>query len=139
MTTHATAQRYPLAWPTGWTRTPAVQRRHAAFNKRVHAGTYSSGAAYTRKERLTVGDGLERLLGELKRLGARPPGHSVVFKDGNKANCAIENLELLTRADLMRRNTVHHLPTPLVQTIQLLGALTRQIRKRETHGSTTHD
>jgi hypothetical protein len=63
--------------------------------------------------------------------GPIPPGHSVVFKDGNRANCVIENLELVSRADLMRRNTVHNLPAPLPQTIQLLGALRRQIRRRD--------
>jgi hypothetical protein len=62
--------------------------------------------------------------------GPIPPGHVVCFKDGNRQHCAIENLELVSRADLMKRNTVHNLPKPLAQTIQLLGALKRQIRRR---------
>jgi hypothetical protein len=66
--------------------------------------------------------------------GPIPPGHAVVFKDGNRQHCAIENLELISRADLMKRNTIHNLPQPLVQTIQLLGALNRQIRKRRRDG-----
>lgn len=62
--------------------------------------------------------------------GPIPPGHSVVFRDGNRTNCVLENLELITRAELMRRNTIHKLPAPLKATIQVLGRLTRQIRKR---------
>lgn len=72
---------------------------------------------------------LNRHVWEQER-GPIPPGHSVVFKDGHKANCAIENLELVSRADLMRRNSVHNYPPALKQTIRLLGALKRQIRKR---------
>lgn len=41
-----------------------------------------------------------------------------------------ENLELVTRADVLRRNSVHNLPKELATTIQLLGALKRQIRRR---------
>lgn len=59
--------RYPLSWPTGWKRTAAHQRRPAMFSKRVE----TVGSQWKRKERLSIGDGLERLTGELARLGAR--------------------------------------------------------------------
>lgn len=59
--------RYPLSWPTGWTRTPYSQRKRAAFSKK--GGTNDYGFKPTQK--LTVGDGLERLHGELRRLGAQ--------------------------------------------------------------------
>lgn len=62
--------RYPLTWPSGWTRTPAHQRRAAAFSKKVDTAGYN-GSTYKRTERLSVGDGLTRLMGELSRLGAR--------------------------------------------------------------------
>lgn len=62
--------------------------------------------------------------------GAIPPGHVIVFKDGNRANCILENLDCIARRALMARNTVHNLPKPLAQTIQLLGALNRQVRRR---------
>lgn len=57
------ATRYPLAWPAGWKRT--TMRRRAMFSKKR-----SSGYGY---DNLEVGDGLDRLLGELRRLGARNP------------------------------------------------------------------
>lgn len=63
--------------------------------------------------------------------GPIPAGHAVCFKDGNKRNIAIDNLELVARQDLMRRNTIHNLPPELKETVQLLGRVNRQIRKRE--------
>lgn len=66
MTSHENATRFPLAWPTGWKRTPSHARRQAAFSKRVQ----TAGRAWARKERLGVGDGLDRLTDELRRLGA---------------------------------------------------------------------
>lgn len=38
--------------------------------------------------------------------------------------------ELVTRAELMRRNSVHNLPKGVALAVQLVGALNRQIRKR---------
>ena len=61
--------------------------------------------------------------------GSVPPGHAVVFKNGNKADIRIENLELITRRELMARNTVHNLPKPLAQLVQLRGALVRKINR----------
>ena len=64
--------------------------------------------------------------------GPVPDGHAVVFKDGNKQNTVIENLELISRADLMRRNSYHtKYPKEVGLAIQLVGALNRQIRKRD--------
>lgn len=61
--------------------------------------------------------------------GPIPPGHTVVFRDGNRANCDIANLELISRAELMRRNTIHRYPETLRNTILLLGALKRKVRE----------
>lgn len=60
-----------------------------------------------------------------------PPGHALRFKNGDRTDVRLDNLELVPRAELMRRNSVHHLPAPLKETIQLLGRVRRQIRKRE--------
>lgn len=59
-----------------------------------------------------------------------PPGHAVIFRDGDKRNFAPGNLELISRADLMRRNSYHNLPEPLPQLVQLRGALNRKINRR---------
>lgn len=63
--------------------------------------------------------------------GPIPDGHIVAFKDGNARNCDINNLELITRAENMRRNSHHtHLPPELCQIVQLRGQLTRKINNR---------
>ncbi len=62
--------------------------------------------------------------------GPVPEGHAVVFKDGNRKNGVIENLECISRADLMKRNTRHNLPKELNEIIQLRAVLSRQINKR---------
>ena len=59
-----------------------------------------------------------------------PPGHALVFRDGDKRNFALGNLELVTRADLMRRNSYHNYGPEIAATVQLRGAIMRQINKR---------
>jgi hypothetical protein len=67
--------------------------------------------------------------------GPVPKGCAICFKDGNPQNVAIENLELLTRAELMRRNTRHNLPPEVNQCIQLRIALLRKINHRMKQGA----
>lgn len=62
--------------------------------------------------------------------GTVPRGHAVIFKNGDKTDIRLENLECLSRADLMRRNTYHRYPKEIALAIQLRGALQRQINKR---------
>ena len=59
-----------------------------------------------------------------------PPGYALVFRDGDKRNAALDNLELITRADLMARNSVHRYPEHIVRAVQAVGALNRQINRR---------
>lgn len=63
--------------------------------------------------------------------GPLPRGHAIAFKNGDKTDIRLENLECITRRELMARNTVHNYPKELVGAIQLLGALKRQIKKRD--------
>jgi len=53
------------------------------------------------------------------------------WKDGDHANCSLSNLELVTAQEHMARTTIHNLPQPLKQLIQLTGALKRKIRNRQ--------
>lgn len=62
--------------------------------------------------------------------GPVPRSHAIVFKNGDKRDIRLDNLECVTRAALMMRNTVHNLPKPLAQTVQLLGALRRKINRK---------
>ncbi len=65
--------------------------------------------------------------------GPLPAGHAVVFRDGNKRNIALDNLELVTRAELMRRNSVYRHGIEIAQLAMLRGKLTNQINKRKNH------
>jgi len=60
-----------------------------------------------------------------------PRGYRLIFKDGNMRNITVENLELVTIADLMRRNSVHRYGPEFSKVVQLRGAITRQINKQK--------
>jgi hypothetical protein len=78
VTTHETARRYPLSWPTGWKRTPAHERQRADFGKttvqtyteRHYDGRPDETKTRKRKAALTAADAAIRLEAELDRLGA---------------------------------------------------------------------
>ncbi len=61
--------------------------------------------------------------------GPLPRSHAVVFKDGDKRHIAIDNLELVTRAELMRRNSVHRHGPEVAQLSRLRGVLVRAINR----------
>lgn len=65
--------------------------------------------------------------------GKVPKGFIVRFKNGDKSDCAIENLELVTRADNMRRNSIHNYPAELISVIRKAGSLQRIINQKEKH------
>lgn len=61
--------------------------------------------------------------------GPVPSGHCLAFRDGNKRNITLENLELITRAERMRRNTIHRYPPELKGAIRTLGRLKRTLKE----------
>lgn len=63
--------------------------------------------------------------------GPVPAGHIVVFRNGNRRDIRIENLELITRVENMRRNSIHNLPEALAETCRTLGVLHRHIHAAE--------
>lgn len=72
---------------------------------------------------------LHRILWEDKH-GPLPEGYCLRFIDGDRANCCLENIECITRAENARRNSIHRLPPDLKAAIQLNGQLKRRIRER---------
>ncbi len=67
------AQRYPLAWPMNWKRTPPKERRRAEFRRTAEKSVDGAPGQTTTVKRLrplTVPDALDRLEAELRRLGA---------------------------------------------------------------------
>lgn len=59
-----------------------------------------------------------------------PAGYALCFIDGDKRNFDINNLELVDRSELMRRNSVHRLPKEAALAYQLVGCIRRQINRR---------
>lgn len=60
-----------------------------------------------------------------------PPGMFLVFKDRNPKNITIENLELVDRAENMRRNSIQRYTPELKSAIRAVGKLKRKIAERE--------
>lgn len=69
-----------------------------------------------------------------KEYGEVPTGYNIIFKNGNSLDCRIENLECISNAELMSKNSLHRFPEDLRKIIQLKGALKRQINKIEKNG-----
>jgi len=65
--------------------------------------------------------------------GPVPAGHAVVFRPGRHTTRAEDitpdALEMITRAELMRRNSVHRLPPEVQRLVQLRGVLQRLINQ----------
>lgn len=66
-----------------------------------------------------------------EHVGPIPTGHCVCFKDNNKQNVVIDNLELITRAERMRRNSIHRYPPELKSAIRVISKLKRTIQEVE--------
>jgi hypothetical protein len=56
-------------------------------------------------------------------------GYNIVFKDKNSLNCVLDNLECLSNAELMSRNTFHRFPDELKSTIRLVNKLKVKCQK----------
>lgn len=65
---------FPLSWPDGWKRTQSASRKRANFNrKEMQYSTNSAGqqSSWQRSKGLSVADAVQRLLGELERMGVK--------------------------------------------------------------------
>lgn len=66
----------------------------------------------------------------VEKNGPIPEGMILACKSADKKNCDPDNWELISRVQSMKRNTYHNYPKEIARTIQLLGAVKRQINKR---------
>jgi hypothetical protein len=64
--------------------------------------------------------------------GAIPEGFNIQFKDGDRRNCAIENLYMISRAEQMKEQNSFYVkyPEEVHELIRLKGVLKRQINKQ---------
>jgi hypothetical protein len=127
----------------GWAR---GRMRETQFKKGVRQGVAVRLYKPIGTERISKDGYLERKINDGLPLQARwrsvhllvweaahgpvPKSYAVSFKNRDRTDIRLENLELIHRRDLMARNTIHHLPQPLAQTIRVLGTLRRKINRR---------
>lgn len=71
---------------------------------------------------------LHRVIWE-RHYGPIPKGYNVIFKDGDQTNMDVNNLGLVSDAELMKKNTLHRFPKEMAELIQVSGALQRQINQ----------
>lgn len=64
--------------------------------------------------------------------GKIPKGSVIIFKDKNTMNCVLENLERITKAENMIRNSIHNYPEDLKQVIKAKSILNKTLQKYET-------
>lgn len=61
--------------------------------------------------------------------GPLPPGHAVTFINGDKTDIRLDNLRLISRSDLMLRNSFLRYGPEIVKAIQMRGQVVRRINK----------
>jgi hypothetical protein len=69
----------------------------------------------------------------IKANGLIPEDCIIIFKDGNKQNIVIENLQLITRKENMLRNSIQQYPAELITTLKLVSKLKKTIKQHEQH------
>jgi hypothetical protein len=63
--------------------------------------------------------------------GAVPANHVVIFKDNNMHNFDINNLQVISQADNMLRNTIHQYPEQIQELIKLKNKLKKKINEKQ--------
>lgn len=63
--------------------------------------------------------------------GPVPHKHALWFKDGNRQNCSLDNLELVHVSELARRNQIHHYPKEIKDAIRLNNKIKKQIKNEK--------
>jgi hypothetical protein len=75
-------------------------------------------------------------------VGPIPAGHIVVFKPGQRTTepqlVTADRLECISRAENVRRNSVHQLPPELRELVHLRGRLSRAINTKARQGQEHH-
>lgn len=107
----------PHTWqPIGATR----ERKDGYLQRKV------SDTGYTPRDYVSI----HHLVWRMHGRGVVPKGYALCFIDGNNRNFDINNLELVARADLMKRNTVHRFGPEIASAYQLIGAIKRKTSKK---------
>ncbi|MDB0602338.1 HNH endonuclease signature motif containing protein [Tenacibaculum maritimum] len=65
-----------------------------------------------------------------KEFGPIPDGYIIVFKNKDSMNCEPSNLELITRAENMAKNTIHRYPDHIKENIRLISKINKTIKNQ---------
>ena len=65
-----TVERFPLAWPSGWRRTPPAARRDGTFIETIDGENRPDGSKTRRERAVSMGTAVARLEMQLDKLGA---------------------------------------------------------------------
>lgn len=70
----------------------------------------------------------------IKAHGEIPPNHVVIFTDGNKLNTDLNNLELISRSELLALNRNHYSSTPdeLKPIVKIMAKLEASVTKQKS-------
>ena len=60
--------------------------------------------------------------------GKIPKGYNVQFRDGNRQNCALENLYLISRKEQIHNNTIHRYPVEVKTAIRNIAKINKLIK-----------
>jgi len=131
---------------TPWNKGKKVQSTEGMKATQFKKGMLPHNTKYDGHERITV-DGYVEVRGSQGKYrgkhiivweainGEIPKGMLVVFKDGNKQNCDIGNLEIITRAENMKRNTIHRYSEELKPVVILIGKLKNKVHEKSNRRS----
>lgn len=98
---------------------------HDRVTKEGYLQRKTADTGCTRRDYVSVHHLVWRMHGRIV-----PPKHALIFIDGNKRNFDINNLAVIHRADLMRKNSVHNHGPEIAKAYQLIGAINRQINRK---------
>ena len=68
-----------------------------------------------------------------KCFGKIPEGYNLVFKNKIRTDTRVENLKLLSHAQLMSKNTIHRYPTEVKDLIRTLSKFKKTIKSHESN------
>lgn len=63
--------------------------------------------------------------------GQVPKGYNVVFKNGNTLHCTIENLECISNAELMYRNSKIQYPKEIIPALTMINKIKKYINAKQ--------
>lgn len=113
----------------------AIERTKATRFKKGHLpATFKTGEHITKGGYIkkSIGEGKTKLkhvlIWENHHNKKIPKSHCIAFLDGNRSNCAISNLKLISKTENMLRNSKHNFPREIVPTLTVISQINNKIK-----------